>query len=102
MHPSFVTVAPTARIEILDTVKLTVAHFESMQQAFEAADKMVEQRRVEVPKLAETPDKIFPGFPQLDQFWFAEFKGTWACMQMQICAVSNACISHTEPFWLKS
>ena len=41
-----------------------------------AADAIIAKFKEEYPEKATAhPDKLFPGFEMLDQFWFAEYKG---------------------------
>jgi hypothetical protein len=52
---------------------------EAEEKANEAADALIKQFQERYPeKRADHPDKLYPDFPQLDEFWFAEYKGTVA------------------------
>ena len=68
-----------ARIEILSLHKLTVKHFTSLEEAYDAADVLVKTQRAS-PAFAGIadlwPDQIFPDMKQLDQFYYANHEGT--------------------------
>ena len=67
------------RKQILATRGLGYEDFKDVAEATAAADALIQQFQEKYPeKVAEHPNNIFPGTPQLDQFWFAEFKGTFA------------------------
>jgi len=42
------------------------------------ADQLIAVQQTSFPAMKELhPDKIFEGFPLLDQFWYVDAKGTW-------------------------
>ena len=58
------------------TKGLTVQDFQTQEEAFKAADDLIKLFQEMYPDLKEKhPDQLFPDMPQLDSFWFAEFKG---------------------------
>ena len=64
------------RKQVLQTKGLTESDFKDTTEAFAAADAVIAQYQTAFPKKREyNPDIIFPQMPQLDQFWFADFKG---------------------------
>ena len=74
-------IAYNARIEVLSLKKLTVDHFPSLVEAFEAADALVKRCAEDFPELvAKNPPRLFPDMPQLDQFFFIEQTGIYQCM----------------------
>ena len=72
-----------ARIEALDYKKLSLEHFPSLVEAFEAADVLFKQCAENHPEqVANHPPILFPGMPQLDQFWLIENTGIYQCMHV--------------------
>jgi len=66
-------------MEILELHKLKLEHFTDMEQAMKAADSLVETQKNQMPMLQEKfPPMLFPGIPQLDQFYYAQNMGTMA------------------------
>ena len=65
------------RTENLKLKKLTVEHFENQTEASAAANALIQSQRDQFPQVAILhKDVIFPGMPQLDQFWFVNYAGT--------------------------
>ena len=64
------------RKQILLTRGLEVADFDDNDAAYKAADTILAEQRTKMPHLRQKhADKLYPDSPQLDQFWFCEFKG---------------------------
>ena len=64
------------RKQVLATRGLGPEDFKSEEDFKTAADAIIQQFKDNYPeKVAQYPDKLFPGFEQLDQFWCAEYKG---------------------------
>jgi len=64
----------------LGTRGLAIDDFPSVSEAFAAADLVIQDFHAKYPdKVVQHPNVIWPGQPALDQFWFAEFQGTWGC-----------------------
>ena len=77
------------RTEILACHGLKFDYFDSMQQAWDAADKLVQRQREELPQdkcASIPPDDIVEGWPQLDRFYYIDFQGH----RMQAHAISKA------------
>ena len=52
------------------------ADFVNTAAAFEAADKLIDELHAAHPELPlQNPNRVMEGFPQLDLFWFIEYKG---------------------------
>ena len=64
------------RKQVLFTRGLGMEDFKDVPEAMAAADQIIQQFQTKYPdKVAAHPDMVFDGLPQLDQFWFAEYKG---------------------------
>jgi hypothetical protein len=64
------------RKQILGTRGLATADFATEEAAYTAADVLIKVYKDGHPEVvAMHPDICFEGMPQLDQFWYAEFKG---------------------------
>jgi hypothetical protein len=64
------------RTEVLSCHGLKMENFATTGEAFANADKLIQDQKEMLPnKALEFPDKIFPGFPMLDQFYYVEGKG---------------------------
>jgi len=61
------------RMEVLDHHKLKAEHFESVEKALDAADKMIAHQRTFLE--VKLPDMIL-GDRLLDQFWYCKHQGT--------------------------
>ena len=60
------------------TKGLGVEDFEKTEDFMAAADTIIQEYQEANPEaVAMHPDKIYPANQQLDQFWFAEYKGNW-------------------------
>ena len=71
---------PVAHIrkQILQTRGLTREDFSSPEEMKNAADVLIKNFQDSYPeKVAEHPSRLVEGMDQLDQFWFAEYKGIW-------------------------
>ena len=66
------------RKQILGTRGLGIEDFSSLEEANTAADNIIKHFQEKFPqKVIDNPNQINPGMPQIDQFWFVEYKGTW-------------------------
>ncbi len=64
------------RKQVLATRGLGFEDFKDVPEAISAADQIIKQFQSRYPeKVTAHPDWIYTGLPQLDQFWFAEYKG---------------------------
>jgi len=71
-----ISLACSLRKQVLGSRGLTLSDFASEEDAYKAADVLVNVYKDEHPEVVENhPDILFEGLPQLDQFWYAEFKG---------------------------
>jgi len=70
----------TYRMEILSCHHLSLEHFKNIDDAFTAADKLVQALRAQFPGLSDKyPDLKF-GIPQLDQFYYFNHQGALAAL----------------------
>ena len=52
--------------------------FDSVEAFVKAADILIQEFQQRNPQaVANHPNKIYPDNQQLDQFWFANYKGNW-------------------------
>ena len=64
------------RKQVLATKGLGFEDFATTAEANAAADALIQQFQEKFPgKVAAHPDQLYPNTPQLDHFWYAEFKG---------------------------
>ena len=64
------------RKQVLATRGQDVGDFESAEEAWKAADKLIADLHAEHPEMPQAnPARLYPGMPQLDQFWFAVCSG---------------------------
>jgi len=68
------------RKQVLVTKGLDISDFGSTEEAYKAADIVIARFKERFPdKVALHPDQSpAPDMPQLDSFWYAEYKGAWA------------------------
>jgi hypothetical protein len=68
------------RKQVLVTKGLDFSDFASTEEAYKAADVLIAKFQERFPdKVALHPDQSpAPDMPQLDSFWYAEYKGAWA------------------------
>ena len=60
------------------TKGLGVEDFDSVEDYMKAADVLIKEFQEANPEaVAKHPNKIYPDNQQLDQFWFALYKGNW-------------------------
>ena len=60
------------------TKGLGVEDFDSLEAFMKAADLLIQEFQQGHPEaIAKHPNKIYPDNHQLDQFWFALYKGNW-------------------------
>ena len=75
MFDSHICPGTSARMDILDHHKLKSSHFPDIEQALDAADKLVEFQRSQLKGIPEKHPDIVVGHPLLDQFWYAKHQG---------------------------
>ena len=57
---------------------LVIEDFTSLDVAYAAADRLVQDMHGKCPEMeGKHPTILYTDQPQLDQFWFAEFTGIW-------------------------
>ena len=60
------------------TKGLGLEDFDSAETFMKAADTLILEFQQGHPEaIVKHPNKIYPDNPQLDQFWFALYKGNW-------------------------
>ena len=58
------------RTQILASHGLSINEFDTKEEAWDNADKLIELAKDEIDDIEQYPDKIFDGFKQLDQFYY--------------------------------
>ncbi len=69
--------------------------FDSGEDFCKAADTLVAQ--VHPDRVVEHRNMLYDGFPQLDSFWFAEYKGAWGFLRYLFVIVYK-CVCLLVPF----
>ena len=54
---------------------MKVGEFDTKEEAWDNADKLIELSKDQIEDIDQYPDKIFEGFKQLDQFYYKVAKG---------------------------
>ena len=54
---------------------MKVGEFDTKEEAWDNADKLIELSKDEIEDIDQYPDKIFDGFKHLDQFYYKVAKG---------------------------
>jgi hypothetical protein len=64
------------RKQVLGSRGLELGDFDDVDAAMAAADVIITQFQAKYPqKVVAHPNQMYDDHPQLDQFWFAEYKG---------------------------
>ena len=76
---------------------LAYSDFQELESANLAADKLVQEFHAKYPeKKGARPDIIYEGMPMMDQFWFAEYDGTWGSKNIIVMVYAVWC-NHWVP-----